>query len=256
MPIPTFTMPIPLQHNPEFFLKPTFTRAKHHDAAGTACHCTAVTIHNTHHRQIILPDTCLKLQFTTPTACDINPTIVPQKRLSENPSRSFGYDAACNAHVLLTPSPFLISTRYSPKPFLPALAKEDNQKYLSLHFTLFKPAFFTKLAEAYLTQPDQWTAEQHPIYTEPSADDELSKISSTLYGIETIFRTSLIQHPCKTPAFPIYIACLTDTYLVPTITLSADKFAVDSFISTHLRPFYADGNGQVYIQNPNTYSIH
>jgi hypothetical protein len=245
LPVPNYNMARTLHFNPNFFLKPLFPKAKHHDAAGALCHCISITIHNTTHRAVCIPDTCIKKAHLAPEAFDMtpNPTI---NRLAENPSRCFIYDAANDQHVLQVPQPFLISPRWQGKPYLPSLAKEDSPNYLELHFSILRPSIFTKLAELYVAGPETWNSTNHPIFNEPHRDDELARCSSTLYGVESLFRISLIQHPAKLAQFPLYVACNPDTFIIPILnTTIANKFAVDDFLQQHLRPFYADGSGSI-----------
>ncbi len=73
---------------------------------------------------------------------------------------------------------------------------------------------------------------------------ELFHCSADLYGLETMFRTSLVQHPCKNRETYVYIC--SDRYLrTPVLPDDGDKFHLDHFVAEKTLPFFSQGKGTV-----------
>jgi hypothetical protein len=161
----------------------------------------------------------------------------------ENSSRFFLLDSESGRHTLALPQPFVIAPRWTPKKFLPFFASCNHPSTLRFFFTLFDSERYKQVAALYLSAPN-WTSSQHPYFQEPSEHEELGHLVRDLYGLETLFRISLISHPCKEPLIFLYLA--TDRVLLTTpILQSSHRFQLDELVASAFRPFYAEGKGKV-----------
>jgi hypothetical protein len=130
-----------------------------------------------------------------------------------------------------------------PKKFLPFFASCNQSSILRFFFTLFDSKRYKHVAALYLSAPN-WTPSQHPYFQEPSELEELGHLVRDLYGLETLFRISLISHPCREPL--IFLDLATDRVLLTTPILQAShRFQMDKLVAAAFRPFYAGGKGKV-----------
>jgi hypothetical protein len=84
--------------------------------------------------------------------------------------------------------------------------------------------------------------ESHPYYSAPAPDTELYNLTREVYGVKTLFRISLICHPCKVQGLKVYVA--TDYHMQTPVITSCNKFMLDDVIVYALKPFYLAGEGR------------
>ena len=220
--------------------KPELRRSEH--ALSTLCDCIDISVTRTYHRQSVLPSVCLKrLQISEK---DLEVPLGPDAAcFYENAHRAFTYSPEARTHLLTTPQPFSISPRWPPLIYRPAFATCENSRQIRNFFAIFSPAEYREAAAVYMNPPDSWGQAENPYFMEPKEGSELSNVSRELYGLETLFRTAFIRHPCKTSRIRVYIA--TDQQMNTPILTSADRFSLDDFLAAALRPFYSSGAGRV-----------
>ena len=161
----------------------------------------------------------------------------------ENPGRVFDHCPISQRHVLSTPQPFLISQKWPSRPFLPSFSNCNSRRAKTLFYKLYEPLRYCSIAEQYLSTPQQWETEKHAYFGEPCHGDELY-FASTGFGLETMFRTSFVVHPCRDEFVDIFLAMDPSSFAIPQLRTSS-KFDFDTFLSRVFRPFYTDGVGKV-----------
>jgi hypothetical protein len=125
---------------------------------------------------------------------------------------------------------------------MPGFATCPSSRLARNFFALFSPEEYRTAAACYLQTPDHWNEAKHPYFSEPEPSSELYNLSRDLYGVESLFRTSLVRHPCKVDRLRVFAA--TSEALKTPVIVGASKFELDDVISTVLRPFYQLGLGQ------------
>jgi hypothetical protein len=239
LPRPQKDMCHALRSNHGMCLPPTLRTILH--SHHTPCDCLAITLLDTNHRQNVIPLFCTKRmalarqELEVPQSSDI-------PRYYENSSRSFIYSDELRNHILAVPQPFAVSVRWPAIPFLPGLATCSSPRQIRNFFALFSAEEYRTAAACYLQPPDRWSAETNPYYSEPTPDSELYNLTKEVYGVETLFRTSLIRHPCRVVNLKVYVA--TDKHLQTPVITSSNKFMLDDVIAHALKPFYQAGEGQ------------
>ena len=238
LPAPSADMHHALKSNVAMCFRPKLRSFPH--GHSFSCDCIAQCITDVAHRMSVVPLYCAKRIRLSVRDMEVPlPPFAP--RFYENASRTFVYSEATRCHVLALPQPFAASVRWPPKAHLPALATCDVDYKLRDFFALFDADSYREAALPYLMTPDRWTPDVHPFYQEPPEHSELYLVSQKMWGIETLFRVSPPRHPCRVKTIYVYPA--TNPELVtPTLTTN-DKFAADLFLSTIMRPFYAQGFG-------------
>jgi hypothetical protein len=239
LPRPQKEMSHALRSNHGMCLPPDLRSIRH--SIHTPCDCLAITLLNTHHRQNIIPLFCTKRMALARQDLEVpQPDDTP--RFYENSSRSFIYSDELRNHILSIPQPFAVSVRWPAIPFLPGYATCSSPRQIRNFFALFSVEEYKTAAACYLQPPDRWSADCNPYFAEPTPDSELYNLTKELYGVETLFRTSLVRHPCKVAHIRVYVA--TDELLQTPVITSNNKFMLDDVIAHALRPFYQQGEGQ------------
>ena len=196
----------------------------------------------TFHRQSVLVPICLKSEFANISDTEVPLPPGPMCFL-ENAGRFFFLDSESGRHALALPQPFVIAPRWQPRKFLPFFASSEATPSLRLFFSLFDSGRYKQISSLYLTAPN-WTPESHPYFQEPSEGEELGQLVRDLYGLETLFRISLVSHPTKEPLIFLYLA--TDQAVLSTPILhSSHRFQLDELIASAFRPFFAEGRGKI-----------
>ncbi len=80
-----------------------------------------------------------------------------------------------------------------------------SRRQARLFYSIFDSQSYRDTAKTYLKSPEHWLPDSHPYYSEPREGTELFHCSADLYGLETMFRTSLVQHPCRNHETYVYI---------------------------------------------------
>ncbi len=110
LPEPGRENPRTLSSNPLMFLRPNIKRARHHKAE-KGCLCTINGLRDSHHRELVMPDSCVREQFSRPK---------PARLLfSENPGQVYTWDRVMKDHVLIYPQPFLVGAKWPARKFAP-----------------------------------------------------------------------------------------------------------------------------------------
>jgi hypothetical protein len=241
LPKPSPRMPFGLTVNYKMCFRPA-AKCFIHDY-DDQCDCLAVTLRDTFHRQAVIPIYCTRRTRLNQAELEVK---VPEgvDRYQENPARIFVYCDSLRTHVLAIPSPLAISVKWPSKVFKPAYASCHSRRQARLFYSIFDSRSYRDTARTYLRSPKNWLPEAHPYYREPHIGSELFHCSTDLYGLETMFRTSLVQHPCRNRETLVYIC--SDKYLrTPVLANSGEKFIVDDFIAEKTLPFVAQGKGTV-----------
>jgi hypothetical protein len=244
MPKPTDPeVPRLLLNNCEFFLQPEIRRAKTHANGGQNCMCTALLMTETFHRVSVLPEVCIKNSLSEAEDYSVLSSYNSPTQVFENASRFYVADSTQGAHTLAVPGPFMISGRWPLKSYLPPYALISGNSILSFYYKLMDTERFREVASIYQTEPQAWDPRNHPLWDEPTAEDELCRYTEQLYGLETLFRTALVVHPTKERKARMYVATDSD-YLTPVLNTEGDQFIIDRFISDVMKPFYQGGYGR------------
>jgi hypothetical protein len=241
LPKPSPRMPFGLMSNYKMCFRPA-AKCFIHDY-DDQCDCLAVMLRDTFHRQAVIPIYCTRRARLSQAELEVK---IPDgiDRYVENPNRTFVYSESLRTHVLAVPSPFPISVKWPSKVFKPAYASCHSRRQARLFYSLFDSRAYRDTARTYLRSPDKWQPSEHPYFREPHTGSELSYCSTDLYGLESLFRTSLVQHPCRNRETYIYIC--SDKYLrTPVLPSESGKFAVDDFIVQMTMPFVAQGKGSI-----------
>jgi hypothetical protein len=241
LPKPSARMPFGLVNNYKMVFRPK-AKCFIHDY-DDQCDCLAVVLRDTFHRQSVVPLFCTKRTRLSQAELEVK---IPEgvERYQENPSRIFVYCDSLRTHVLGIPSPFAVSVKWASKVFKPAYASCHSRRQARLFYSLFDSQSYRDTAKTYLKSPEHWLPESHPYYSEPREGTELYHCSADLYGLETMFRTSLVQHPCKNRETFVYIC--SDRYLrTPVLPDEGEKFSLDNFVTEKTMPFFAQGMGTV-----------
>jgi hypothetical protein len=104
---------------------------------------------------------------------------------------------------------------------------------------------YRETAAGYLRGPDSWTSDDHPFFSEPPAESELARVVGELYGIETLFRVGLPEHPCRRATCVVFCATSENDLITPIVSTAMNKFSVEIFLSRCMQPFYLGGKGRV-----------
>jgi hypothetical protein len=238
LPVPSPNMHHALRTNVAMCFSPKLKAYPH--GHSFSCDCLAQCITDTAHRMSVVPLYCAKRTKLSVKDMEV-PMPDSMPRYYENAARTFVYSEVTKCHVLGLPQPFAVSTRWPPKAHLPALATCDVEFKVRDFFALFSADSYREAALPYLTTPDRWTPSNHPLYSEPAENSELHLVSQELWGIETMFRLSFPQHPCRVKILYLYPA--TNLQLVTPTLETTDKFGADIFMSTIMRPYYSQGHG-------------
>ncbi len=119
--------------------------------------------------------------------------------------------------------------------FYPSYATCSSPRQIRNFFALFSAKEYRTAATCYLQTPDRWDSESHPYFSAPAPDTELYNLTREVYGVKTLFRISLIGHPCKVEGFKVYLA--TDYHMQTPVITSRNKFMLDDVIVYALKPF-------------------
>ena len=237
LPEPGRENPRTLASNPLMFLRPNIKRARHH-AAEKGCLCTVVGLRDSHHRELVIPDSCVREQYPRPK---------PARLLfSENPGRVYTWDKVLEDHVLIFPQPFLVAAKWPAKEYEPAMALCRDRLQTRLYYSLYDSGRFTEMAQLYSTPSSEWSASGHPYFGEPSRNSELGRVTEAMHGLETLLRTGFAGHPCAEESIPVYAAADRVTLRVPVLKNCEGKKGFVEFVLTNLfRPFVTEGRGLV-----------
>ena len=229
-----------LKNNPLMMQQQTLTPCFEHALNGSTCNCHPLSYG--YQTVKIVPEICFKKDFANPTDFAI---IQDHSELSfnENSSHTYFYSHPQNCHLLQVPKPFRIGTDWPTKLYQPALSTTTDPLKIQLFFTLAEPKLAKDSIRPYLLPPDRWDNSNHPLFSEPSENDELSAYSKCSYGIESLSRILTVNHPCKSGIIPVYSA--TSTLLHTPLLTMHTKFTLDDFISKAFAPFYNEGHGQI-----------
>jgi hypothetical protein len=202
-----------------------------------------VVLRDTFHRQAVIPIYCTRRTRLSQEELEVK---VPKgvERYQENPSGIFIYCDSLHTHVLGVPSPFAVSVKWASKVFKPAYASCHSRRQARLFYSIFDSQSYRDISKTYLKSPEHWLPDSHPYYREPREGTELFHCSANLYGLETMFRTSLVQHPCRNRETYVYIC--SDRYLrTPVLPDNGDKYQLDHFVAEKTLPFFSLGKGTV-----------
>ena len=220
-------------------LAPRLRRWAHGDEP---CHCCPHTL-PANHREAMLTQYCLIPRRGDPIPPKFR---VPNQAnwFYENVSRCYKYNDNLQAHALVVPQPYPISSRWKTRFFQPTFAGvRGDEPAVEIFRRLAQWDDHVRLVEAYLAGPEDWEEWEHPFFSEPHHGQELSFMGRTAYGVEGLYRMGLVQHPARPKAVLVPIAA-TKELETPVIS-TAYKFALDEFLCARLRPFYQDGTGEV-----------
>jgi hypothetical protein len=232
---------------PEIILKnrgifghPFTTINREHLNYGSRCNC-APTVCD-FHAKVFIESVCFLTAFTEPNDNKIDFQF-SLDQLLPNSSRVYLYSAVSRRPVLQLPTPYLLSYRWKPKIYLATNSLEPMSPRLHLFYALHSAKAYREGLEPYLAEPDTWEESQHPCFMEPSPSDELHLWSKNLYGIETLPRVLVTQHPGRSSEINVYSAMKQD-FAVPVIANPTNQFSAEDFIKIVLKPFYAQGAGR------------
>ena len=229
-----------LKNNPLMMQKQRQTPCYEHALNGTTCDCHPLSYG--YQIQKIVPEICFKKDFANPKDYAIF-TENSELLFNENSSHCYFYSHPQNSHLLQLPKPFRIGSDWPNKSYSPALSNTTDTQKIKLFFTLAKPEISQSNIKPYLSPPDRWDNNSHPLFAEPLDCDELSLYSRQAYGSETLSRTLTMNHPCKAKQIPVYSA--TSTQLSTPLLTMHTKYTLDDFIATALAPFYNEGHGTI-----------
>ena len=244
------TLPEPVQGgnpallaHPWLCLKPQAKRCSHHSGGEQECFCFVQGMSGQYHRTVVLPDTCLKKDMLGPMEAAVAPKDL---QLLENPARFYQWNEAAGDHLLGLPPPFLIGGRWPPIPYEPAMALTVPDNRVRLYYALYNAERFRQVASIYTRPPTEWSQAEHPTCGEPPAEGELGRITSSLYGLETLSRTGFCAHPCGEPRILLFCAVAKEDRAVPVFrTNMAMPLRVEAAVTEIIRPWYEGGQGMI-----------
>ena len=243
LPIPSNNLPKSILNNVDMCRSPYLRDAVLHQNSGLDCDCFSLEIIDTFHRPAVLSDVCIKTSHFSHE----NFAVAPKSNeflTRENGSRVFNWCPVSSRHILSCPSPFLVSQRWPSKPYLPAYSVCNSKSASNLYYALYSPSSFRLLSELYLTPPQTWDVSSHAYFGEPNPGDELFFACNTMFGLETLFRTSLVSHPCRPDQVLVFLGTHQKTLVVPSLTM-VTKFTLDDYLTLGYTPFHAQGTGKV-----------
>ena len=229
-----------LKNNPLMMQKQRQTPCYDHALNGSVCSCHPLS----YGYQIakVVPEICFKSDCADPKDYAIFNENA-ELSFNENSNHTYFYSHPQNSHVLQLPKPFRIGTDWPNRTYLPALSMTTDPLKIKLFFTLASPAVSQSNIKPYLSTPDRWDNNSHPMFAEPLDCDELSLYSRQAYGAESLSRTLTMNHPCKSKQIPVYSAT-SKQLSTPTLTMQT-KFTLDDFLEIALAPFYKEGHGTI-----------
>ena len=229
-----------LKNNPLMMQKQRQTPCYDHALNGRVCSCHPLS----YGYQVakVMPEICYKSDCADPKDYAIFNENA-ELSFNENSNHTYFYSHPQNSHVLQLPKPFRIGTDWPNRTYLPALSMTTDPLKIKLFFTLASPAVSQSNIKPYLSTPDRWDNNSHPMFAEPLDCDELSLYSRQAYGAESLSRTLTMNHPCKSKQIPVYSAT-SKQLSTPTLTMQT-KFTLDDFLEIALAPFYKEGHGTI-----------
>jgi len=239
-PPPTPDSHIVLKNNPAMFLTPRQHKCRLHANAGMHCACTLLKYHYT--ISLFMPEFCFKTNLVNPKDFVVNDPS-PDLCFNENTSHVYHYNSVEENHILSLTSPFLLSKKWPPKPYLPATSLTSDKAKLRQFFTLADPHYYRTVREIYLDQPENWSEDSHPFFGEPSDRDELSLYSRSLYSAETLNRILFTVHPTFGNEIPVY-SCTNQQLETPILSMT-HKSLLEDFLDSFLSPFLFKGHGTI-----------
>jgi hypothetical protein len=84
----------------------------------------------------------------------------------------------------------------------------------------------------------------HPFFREPYEDDELTLWTRNTSGVEVLHSALIPRHPTRFTHLHIF-SCTTKDWLVPVIKERIKANTIAHYLATKLRPFYAEGKGEI-----------
>ena len=131
------------------------------------------------------------------------------------------------------------------KPYLATNALEPSLSFRTRIFnTLVNLETYKDIFRPYLSKPDEWDYKNHPIWQEPCRLEELHLWTKNLYGVESLGRVLLAQHPARNKEIYMYIAMDRD-FVVPVLTDCSEPDVMEEYLAAKLKPFYKHGYGKV-----------
>jgi hypothetical protein len=229
-------------HNPNIFYKPRSTVNLEHRGRDTECYCPPTT--GDYVQSNVISTMCFKREY-----CEKSDHVVQFEQREEhflpNSGRVYVWSVKSRRAVVQVPSPFLLSWRWQPKPYMAANAQEASNTWrMKLFYALASSQANREINEPFMQEPGQWDSSMHPTWQEPSRQDELSNWSRPLYGSESLNRVLFVQHPARSSEIKVY-AAMSRSFEVPVLLNNEQPEAVESFLKIKLRPFYSQGFGKV-----------
>ena len=131
------------------------------------------------------------------------------------------------------------------KPYLATNALEPSLSFRTRIFnTLVNLETYKDICRPYLSEPAEWDYKNHPIWQEPCRLEELHLWTKNLYGVESLGRVLLAQHPARNKEIYMYIAMDRD-FVVPVLTDCSEPDVMEEYLAAKLKPFYKHGYGKV-----------
>ena len=91
------------------------------------------------------------------------------------------------------------------KPYLATNALEPSLSFRTRIFnTLVNLETYKDICRPYLSEPAEWDYKNHPIWQEPCRLEELHLWTKNLYGVESLGRVLLAQHPARNKEIYMY----------------------------------------------------
>jgi hypothetical protein len=204
--------------------------------------CIVVGQKDSHHREVVLPDICLRrglyqLIFSMQPA-----TNAP---FYENPSRFYYFNSKEADFTLSVPQPFRNAASWKPKHFQPVMSDCADEKASALYYGLYSPHRARSIATIYQRPPSDWTETTHPCLGEPKEGSELWRVSKLLYGVESVSRLNYSSHPLSDDRFHLFIATDPVSLFVPVFSRNEDPDLLDTIICQMLRPFWSEASGRI-----------
>jgi len=228
--------------NAGMFYKPKNVINMEHRGMSAQCYCPPTTGDYVQCNQIT--PLCFRKEYFQPKD-HVVPFDPREEYFLPNSSRVFSYSAKSKWAVVQVPTPFLLSWRWDPKPYMAANAQEaPNTWKMKLFYTLASAHAHREITLPFMQEPGQWDSTLHPTWQEPSRHDELTAWSKPLYGSESLNRVLFVQHPARPKEIPIY-SCMTREFTVPVLLNNEQPDAIENFLRTKLKPFYSQGFGKV-----------
>ena len=169
LPAPLSKTNIPMQclKQPLMMLRPKIKFCTH---AGK-CMCIIVGQKDSHHREAVLPDSCLRRGILYQLTFSMEP--VTKAPFYENPSRFYYFNTKEADFTLCVPQPFRNGASWKPKQFQPFMSDCADEKATALYYGLYNPQKARDVAAIYQRPPSDWIKSTHPCLGEPKEGSEL-----------------------------------------------------------------------------------